>query len=56
MGRRKTKGRPQVRLFRCSECDARQTATKTRGRTQPGHPKDMYCWVCKCVTQHIQID
>lgn len=52
---RKARGRPQVRTFECQECGAVTPATKIHGRTQPGHLKDMYCYVCKEITLHIQI-
>lgn len=52
----KTPRRIQKRLFRCIECGAVTPATKHKGRTNPGHRKQMYCFRCARCTQHEQIE
>ena len=47
---------PQKRVFQCPVCGTKSPATKAKGRTAPGHIKTMYCFVCRAVTDHIQID
>ena len=55
--RQKLRRRVQVRVFRCQECGGVNYATKARGLpTEAGHRKDMWCWRCRAVTAHLQID
>ena len=46
----------QVRLFRCRECGAKTPACKLHGKTQRGHAKHFWCYVCRDVRKHVQID
>ena len=46
----------QQRQFRCNHCENTTDAPKSRGRTNPGHIKSMYCYICQMITNHIQID
>ncbi len=54
---RKKSARPvQLRTFECPECGTRVTATKTKHKTNPGHIKTMYCYVCMKETDHVQTE
>ena len=46
----------QKRLFQCPQCGTVIPALKRKGKTHPGHVKHMYCFVCRTVTEHIQIE
>ena len=46
----------QKRLFLCPHCGTVVPAIKHKGRTKPGHLKNMYCYVCRMVTEHVQIE
>lgn len=46
----------QNRRFRCIRCGSIADAPKKKSRrTSLGHIKSMYCYICKMVTNHIQI-
>lgn len=47
---------PQMRVFQCPDCGAKFTVTKAKGRTNPGHRKDLYCYVCRKRTKQLQIE
>jgi len=44
------------RLFVCTICGTKQIATKRLGITVAGHTKHFYCYKCKDITEHTQID
>ena len=58
MGKNQRKVRKlQMRLFRCEECGTVAPATKRRNkRTAIGHIKTMWCYVCREVRDHVQIE
>lgn len=47
---------PQIRVFECPECGTKTTCTKAKGRTYPGHVKNLYCFVCRKDVQQTQIE
>lgn len=46
----------QMRVFACNVCGVKTIATKMKGKTLPGHIKDMYCFQCQKTTKHTQIE
>lgn len=46
----------QMRVFVCDVCGVKTTVTKTKGKTIPGHIKDCYCFQCRQITKHTQIE
>lgn len=47
---------PQIRVFECPECGTKITVTKAKGRTYPGHEKNLYCYVCRKSVRQTQIE
>ncbi len=47
---------PQMRVFVCPACGTKTTVTKVKGRTSPGHKKNLYCYVCRKVTPQKQLE
>lgn len=54
--RRRSRKRPQVRLFQCPVCGKLMPATKVKGRTTIGHIKTMYCFFCGEEEDFVQVD
>lgn len=46
----------QLRTFVCLSCGAKVTLTKRLGKTKAGHVKTTWCYRCKAVTDHMQLD
>lgn len=47
---------PQIRVFICPVCGTKISVTKVKGQTSPGHRKNIYCYVCRKVTKHEQLE
>lgn len=47
---------PQMRVFVCPACGTKTTVTKVKGRTSPGHKKNLYCYVCRKTTPQEQLE
>ncbi len=47
---------PQMRVFVCPACGTKTTVTKVKGRTSPGHFKQIYCYKCKKRTRQVQLE
>lgn len=43
------------RRFECRTCGNITSAPKSRNQTAAGHVKSMYCYICRMITNHVQI-
>ena len=46
----------QKRTFQCNECGTKVVYTKRKEKTAKGHIKTAYCYMCRKITDHTQID
>lgn len=46
----------QLRYFVCPMCANKQTASKSKGQTNNGHKKTMWCPVCGKEQEFVQYD